>query len=140
MQKRDFKAVGSWIGIGVALWVVAWIIATAIPVFSSLLSLMVCPLFVVISPLLELPCMGYGTNPVQTALFASWFSFSLPGAFWLFMNKGLWFSSKRKAALTCLNVFCFVIGVVMCALGLYASGKAIHDDPGSASFSCANTA
>ncbi|OJJ53546.1 hypothetical protein ASPSYDRAFT_187757 [Aspergillus sydowii CBS 593.65] len=115
MQKRDVMAVGSWIGIGVALWVVAWIIATAIPVFSSLLSLM-------------------------TALFASWFSFSLPGAFWLFMNRGLWFSSKRKIALTCLNVFCFVIGVVMCALGLYASGKAIHDDPGSASFSCANTA
>lgn len=43
MQKRDVMAVGSWIGIGVALWVVAWIIATAIPVFSSLLSLMVCP-------------------------------------------------------------------------------------------------
>ena len=43
MQKRDVMAVGSWIGIGVALWVVAWSIATAIPVFSSLLSLMVCP-------------------------------------------------------------------------------------------------
>lgn len=135
MQKRDFKAVGSWIGIGVALWVVAWIIATAIPVFSSLLSLMVClPSHIVIS------YMGHGTDFVKTALFASWFSFSLPGAFWLFMNKELWFSSKRKIALTCLNVFCFIIGVVMCALGLYASGKAIHDDPGSASFSCANTA
>ena len=41
MHKRDLMAVGSWIGIAVALWVVAWIIATAIPVFSSLLSLMV---------------------------------------------------------------------------------------------------
>ncbi|KAL4914755.1 transmembrane amino acid transporter protein-domain-containing protein [Aspergillus aurantiobrunneus] len=115
MSKRDFTAVGSWIGIATALWVVAWIIATAIPVFSSLLSLM-------------------------TALFASWFSFSLPGAFWLFMNRGLWFSSPRKIALTCLNVFCFGAGVVMCALGLYASGKAIHDDPAGASFSCANNA
>ncbi|KAJ0418655.1 transmembrane amino acid transporter protein-domain-containing protein [Aspergillus carlsbadensis] len=115
MHKRDVMAVGSWIGIAVALWVVAWIIATAIPVFSTLLSLM-------------------------TALFASWFSFSLPGAFWLFMNKGLWFSSPRKIFLTCLNVFCFVIGVVMCGLGVYASGKAIHDDTGRASFSCANNA
>ncbi|KAL3478878.1 transmembrane amino acid transporter protein-domain-containing protein [Aspergillus californicus] len=115
MHKRDVMAVGSWIGIAVGLWVVAWIIATAIPVFSSLLSLM-------------------------TALFASWFSFSLPGAFWLFMNKGLWFSSPKKTFLTCLNCFCFIIGVVMCALGLYASGKAIRDDPSSASFSCANTA
>lgn len=34
-------AVGSWIGIAVALWVIAWIISTAIPVFSNLLSLMV---------------------------------------------------------------------------------------------------
>ncbi|KAI9370256.1 transmembrane amino acid transporter protein-domain-containing protein [Aspergillus egyptiacus] len=115
IHKRDFIAVGSWIGIAVALWVIAWIIATAIPVFSSLLSLM-------------------------TALFASWFSFSLPGAFWLYMNKGLWLSSWTKTFLTCLNCFVFVIGVVMCALGLYASGKAIHDDPSRASFSCANNA
>lgn len=27
-----------------------------------------------------------------------------------------------------------------CGLGLYTSGKAIHNDPGSGSFSCANNA
>ncbi|KAL4786870.1 transmembrane amino acid transporter protein-domain-containing protein [Aspergillus varians] len=113
IHNRDFLAVGSWIGIGIAVWVVAWVIATAIPVFSNLMSLM-------------------------SAIFASWFSFGLPGVFWLFMNKGLWFSSPRKIALTCLNVACFVIGLVMCALGLYASGKAIHDDPAGESFSCAS--
>lgn len=42
MHKRDMMAVGSWIGIALSLWVVAWIIAEAIPVFSNLLSLMVC--------------------------------------------------------------------------------------------------
>ncbi|KAL4876737.1 transmembrane amino acid transporter protein-domain-containing protein [Aspergillus karnatakaensis] len=113
MHKRDFMAVGSWIGIAVALWIVAWVIATAIPVFSTLLSLM-------------------------TALFASWFSFSLPAAFWLFINKGLWVSTKRKTLLTLINCVIFVMGVVMCGLGTYASGKAIHDDPSSASFSCAD--
>ena len=41
MQKRDFVAIGSWIGIAVGLWIIAWIIASAIPVFSNLLSLMV---------------------------------------------------------------------------------------------------
>ncbi|KAL4900428.1 hypothetical protein BDW74DRAFT_182759 [Aspergillus multicolor] len=112
MAKRDFKAVGSWIGIAVALWIVAWIIAMAIPVFSNLLSLM-------------------------TALFASWFSFSLPAAFWLFMNRGRWFESPRKIALLCVNLGIFGMGVVMCALGLYASGKAIHDNPAGDSFSCA---
>ena len=43
MHKRDFVATGSWIGIGVAMWVVAWIIAVAVPVFRNLLSLIVRP-------------------------------------------------------------------------------------------------
>lgn len=41
MHKRDLIAVGTWIGIGLALWIIAWIIASAIPVFSNLLSLIV---------------------------------------------------------------------------------------------------
>jgi len=41
MHKRDLVAVGTWIGIGLILWIVAWIIASAIPVFSNLLSLIV---------------------------------------------------------------------------------------------------
>ncbi|KAA8650817.1 uncharacterized protein ATNIH1004_003506 [Aspergillus tanneri] len=114
MHKRDFIAIGSWIGIALGLWVIAWIISAAIPVFSSLLSLM-------------------------TALFASWFSFGLPGAFWLYLNKGQWFSSPKKILLTIVNTICICIGIIMCGLGLYSSGKAIHDDPRSASFSCANT-
>lgn len=42
MHKKDFVAVGSWVGLALSLWVVAWIIASAIPVFNNLLSLMVC--------------------------------------------------------------------------------------------------
>jgi hypothetical protein len=42
MHKRDAVAIGSWVGISLSLWIVAWIISTAIPVFSSLLSLIVC--------------------------------------------------------------------------------------------------
>lgn len=45
MGKRSFIAVGSWVGIATALWVLAWVIASAIPVFNNLLSLMVCSLF-----------------------------------------------------------------------------------------------
>lgn len=41
MHKRDLVAVGTWIGIGLLLWIIAWIIASAIPVFSNLLSLIV---------------------------------------------------------------------------------------------------
>lgn len=42
MHKRDLVAIGSWVGLTVCLWIVAWIIAEAIPVFSSLLTLIVC--------------------------------------------------------------------------------------------------
>ncbi|KAE8386783.1 transmembrane amino acid transporter protein-domain-containing protein [Aspergillus alliaceus] len=115
MHKRDWVAVSSWVAIALSLWILAWIIAEAIPVFSNLLSLI-------------------------TALFASWFTFGLSGMFWLYMNKGLWFSSPRKILLTMVNLLAIGVGVCLCGLGLYVSGKAIHDDPSSASFSCANNA
>ncbi|BCS23151.1 uncharacterized protein APUU_31376S [Aspergillus puulaauensis] len=115
MHKRDIVAVGSWIGIAFGVWVAAWIIASAIPVFDNLLSLIV-------------------------SLFASWFSFGLPGIFWLWMNFGDWAGSYRKVFLTGVNLLSLFVGVILCGLGLYTSGKAIHDDPSSESFSCANNA
>ena len=44
MHQRDIVAVGSWVTIAFGVWVAAWIIASAIPVFDSLLSLIVCTL------------------------------------------------------------------------------------------------
>ncbi|KAJ5112357.1 Amino acid transporter transmembrane [Penicillium argentinense] len=115
MHKRDWVSVGSWIGIAAGLWVLAWVIAESIPVFNNLLSLI-------------------------TALFGSWFTFGFTGIFGLHMDKGLWFSSPKKTLQTLLNTFAIAVGVVLCVLGLYSSGKAIHDNPGSASFSCTNNA
>ncbi|KAJ5242977.1 Amino acid transporter transmembrane [Penicillium citrinum] len=113
MHKRDFVAVGSWVGIAAGLWLLAWIIAEAIPVFNNLLSLI-------------------------TALFGSWFTFGFTGIFGLYMDKGLWFASPKKTFQTMLNTFAITVGVVLCVLGLYSSGKTIHDNPGSSSFSCAD--
>ncbi|KAJ6092438.1 hypothetical protein N7467_004407 [Penicillium canescens] len=115
MHKRDLTAVGSWIAIALTCWVIAWIIADAIPVFSDLLSLI-------------------------SSLFASWFSYGLGGVYWLHINKGKWFCSPRKIFLTIVNVLIILIGGCMCGLGLYVSGKAIHDDASSNSFSCASNA
>ncbi|GFF51713.1 N amino acid transport system protein [Aspergillus udagawae] len=122
MHKRDLVATGSWVLIGLATWIVAWIIAEAIPVFNNLLSLV-------------------------ASLFASWFTYSwltiadgFSALFWLYLNKGRFFSTPMKTALTILNVFIMGIACCICGLGLYVSGKALHDDPGSASFSCANNA
>ncbi|CAG8896817.1 unnamed protein product [Penicillium egyptiacum] len=115
MHKRDWVAVGSWVGIALTCWVIAWIIADAIPVFSDLLSLI-------------------------SSLFASWFSYGLGGVYWLHINKGKWFSSPRKIVLTIVNVCIILIGGCMCGLGLYVSGKAIHDKASNNSFSCASNA
>ncbi|KAE8385588.1 hypothetical protein ETB97_004766 [Aspergillus alliaceus] len=111
MHKRNLASIGSWILIGLVLWTLAWIIAEAIPVFNNLLSLI-------------------------TALFAN----GMSGIFWLFLNKGRYTSSPRKIFLTVVNLIIVGIGGCLCGLGLYVSGKALHDNPSSASFSCANNA
>lgn len=41
IHKRDWVAVGSWIGIMAVLWTISWIIAEAIPVFNDLIGLIV---------------------------------------------------------------------------------------------------
>ena len=41
IHQRSLLAVGSWVGIAFALWVLAWVIAEAIPVFNNLLGLIV---------------------------------------------------------------------------------------------------
>ncbi|OJJ98205.1 hypothetical protein ASPACDRAFT_121924 [Aspergillus aculeatus ATCC 16872] len=115
IHKRDWIAISSWVGIALGLWVIAWIIAEAIPVFSNLLSLI-------------------------TALFASWFTFGCSGVFWLYMNRGQWFSSPRKTALTMLNILSFTVAACLCFVGLYVSGKAVHDHPSRMRFSCADNA
>ncbi|OJJ36037.1 hypothetical protein ASPWEDRAFT_110065 [Aspergillus wentii DTO 134E9] len=115
LHKRDFVATWSWVGIGLVLWVIAWIIAEAIPVFSNLLSLV-------------------------ASLFASWFTYGLSGMFWLYLNKGQYSATPMKMILTVVNIFIIGCAACICGLGLYVSGKALHDNPSSASFSCANNA
>ncbi|OJJ08139.1 hypothetical protein ASPVEDRAFT_179311 [Aspergillus versicolor CBS 583.65] len=115
MHRRDLFSIGSWVAIALTCWIIAWIIADAIPVFSDLLSLI-------------------------SSLFASWFSYGLSGVYWLHLNWGKWFSSPRKICLTIINVMVVLIGGCICGLGVYVSGKAIHDDASSNSFSCNSNA
>lgn len=88
MSKKSWGSFGIWVLIVVILWTMAWIIAEAIPVFNDLLGLI-------------------------SALFASWFTYGLSGVFWLYMNQGLYFSSKRKMALTVVNSIIFLMGAVI---------------------------
>lgn len=114
LSARSFFSYGVWAAMTFVLWIVAWIIAESIPVFNDLLSLI-------------------------SALFASWFTFGLPGIMWMFMNKGKWFSSPKMIFLFCCNVCMTGIGVAVCGIGLYTSGYQIHADSGQgSSWSCAN--
>ncbi|KAJ6078370.1 hypothetical protein N7467_008123 [Penicillium canescens] len=111
MHKRSFVGIGTWIGIGGLLWVIAWIIAESIPGFNDLLSFV-------------------------SALFGSIFSFALPAVFWFYMNKGRYFSTTSKACLTVLNLVIFAIGCFMCGAGLYVSGRALNETASHHSWSC----
>ena len=114
LHQRNKRSIGLWVGLGVSCWIVAWIIAEAIPVFSDL-------------------------NGLISALFASWFSYGLSGVYWLHLNYGQWTASPKKIALTVLNMAVACIGLILCVLGLYASGTAISANANSNSFTCKNT-
>lgn len=111
MGSRSWLATGSWAGITLTLWVIAWIIAESIPDFNSLLGLI-------------------------SALFASWFTYGMSGIFWLYLNRGHYTANWKKMSLTALNICIFCIGAAICGIGLYASGKSIHDSTTGASWSC----
>lgn len=89
-------------------------------------------------------------------LTANKFSDGLSGIFWLFLNWGRYGQNWKKMLLTCLNLVIVVIGGCLvsipnkdvsnvnliceqCGMGLWVSGKAIHEDSSNASFSCADS-
>ncbi|KAJ5652336.1 hypothetical protein N7507_009762 [Penicillium longicatenatum] len=115
MHQRSLLATGTWVAICLSTWTIAWVIAESIPVFNDLLSLI-------------------------SALFGSWFSYGLPAMFWLLMNKGQWWSSPKKIFLTIINFLILGIACAICGLGLYVSGKSIHDSSSNSSWTCASNA
>lgn len=100
MVRRTKLSTIAWFGVTLVMWALAMVIAESIPVFNNLLALV-------------------------GALFVSWFSYGLPGIFWLWMNWGSWFKNGRQIAHFCGNVFLFIIGLLVCVLGLWATIEAI---------------
>jgi hypothetical protein len=78
-------------------------------------------------------------NGLISAVFASWFSYGLSGVYWLHLNYGQWTVSPKKIALIVLNIEIACFGLVLCVLGLYASGTAISANANSNSFTYKNT-
>ncbi|KAJ5545385.1 Amino acid transporter transmembrane [Penicillium sp. DV-2018c] len=117
MTERSFRSYGTWVLIIFVMWAIAWLIANAIPVFNDLLNMI-------------------------AAAFCSWFSFGLEGLFWLKMNRGQYLASKRKMALTALNIFLVALCCLICGMGLWATGTSIRINAQKAHkpFSCASNA
>lgn len=94
-----------------AMWAIALVIAESIPIFDSLLGLL-------------------------AALFVSWFSYGLPGIFWLWMHNGNWVSSPGRAAKFAANVLLVITGVMVCVLGLWASVESIIESESGKPWAC----
>ncbi|GJC78266.1 N amino acid transport system protein [Colletotrichum liriopes] len=105
----------AWIAIIIGIWALSMVIAESIPVFNSLLGL-IC------------------------ALFASWFSYGLPGIFWLWMHYGNWFKDGKQTCKFVANVCLFLTGFLICVLGLWASIEAIATEKGTKPWTCASNA
>jgi hypothetical protein len=124
IHQNSFKSIGSWVAICAALWTASFVIAEAIPNFNLLLGLVVRHSFFTYPPLLShllRPASLLRQDAIilieqQAALFASWFSYGLPGFLWLYMNKKMLFTTKRKIALTILNTGIFLLGATIVSL------------------------
>ncbi|EJP68396.1 hypothetical protein MY4038_002372 [Beauveria bassiana] len=115
LVRRTFVSVVGWSGMTLAMWAIALIIAESIPVFNSLLGIL-------------------------SALFVSWFSYGLPGIFWLWMRKGSWFSTRARTCSFFANVLLVITGTMLCVLGLWASVEAIAKETGTKPWSCEDNA
>ncbi|KAH7368079.1 aromatic and neutral aliphatic amino acid permease [Plectosphaerella cucumerina] len=103
MVRRTKLSGIAWVGITFGIWALSMVIAESIPVFNNLLGLI-------------------------AAAFASWFSYGLPGVFWLFLHKGDYFSDWKQMCRFGMNVLLFITGLLICVLGLWASIEAIIAD------------
>ncbi|KAF4875322.1 N amino acid transport system protein [Colletotrichum siamense] len=119
MTTNTVKSWSIWVLLGTGFWVLVFVLANAIPVFNSIIA-------------------------VSSALLVAWFSFGLPGIFWLHLNWKRQFSSKRMIALSCLNWGLVFMGAFLNTAGMYASVDTLvklFSDPESTingPFSCAD--
>lgn len=115
-KRRTKRSTVAWVAITFGVWTISMIIAESIPVFNSLLG-------------------------VVSALFVSWFSYGLPGIFWLWMHYGNWVNSGRKQTMRFVaNIMLVVVGFMLFALGLWASIKALAEEKTTSPWTCKSNA
>ncbi|KAK2028457.1 transmembrane amino acid transporter [Colletotrichum zoysiae] len=119
LTENTMKHWGIWIGCTFGITVMAYIIASSIPVFDGLVSLV-------------------------GALFGTLLSFQPMGCMWLYdhWTEGKLEKRPRWVAMVCFSIFVIVSGTVLMVAGAYGSIVGIMDSykvsGGSAAFSCAD--
>lgn len=111
LHSRGLVATGTWVALATGLWFVAWIIAESIPNFSDLLGFI-------------------------SALFASWFSYGIPAVCWFYLNYHNWTKGAKMIWLSLVNIALLILGLIICGVGLYASGYSMAQGSSGASWSC----
>ncbi|PVH91010.1 hypothetical protein DM02DRAFT_546652 [Periconia macrospinosa] len=112
IYKKSLKSVGSWTVVCAVAWVLAWAVAEAIPNFNLLLGLI-------------------------ASMFGSWYSYTLPPVLFLYQYRGHWFDSKKRSALTVLNITISMLGLTICIMGMWSSIVELSRGGGGRPFTCA---
>lgn len=115
VAKRTVFGTVAWILLMLTLWGLAFVIAESIPIFNSLLSLV-------------------------AALFVSWFSYGIPGCMWLFLYRGEYFRDWKMTVGLVSNVCLVIVGIMLCALGLWSTVDSLATSSSSRPWSCASNA
>lgn len=119
MTLNNRKTWSIWIGLATAFWALVFILANAIPSFSNIIG-------------------------VASALLVGWFSFGIPGIFWLHLNWKQQFASPTRIALAVLSYFLIALAVFLNSAGMWASIESLIDlfnnpkDGIKTPFSCAD--
>jgi len=87
---------GIWVGLATAFWAWVFIVTNSIPSFSSIIG-------------------------VSSALLVGWFSFGIPGIFWLHLNKGRQFANIRMICLAMVSYLLIAIALFFNTAGMWAS-------------------
>ncbi|KAF7926933.1 uncharacterized protein EAE98_006317 [Botrytis deweyae] len=103
-ETRTKRGLVAWLGITAGVWVLAWIVGESVPGFNELLGLV-------------------------SSLFASWFTYGLPGVMGLWLQwgngrEGGWWARWGGMLVNGLLVG---VGAVLCGMGVWASGVGIRE-------------
>lgn len=96
MTRNNVKSWGVWVGLATAFWALVFILANAIPSFSNIIG-------------------------VSSALLVGWFSFGMPGIFWLHLNWDKQFANWKMISLAVLSYLLIALALFLNSAGMWAS-------------------